>query len=687
MTVELAQPHAASKASDSRFKSLHGKSQSQPAVGFQSILSAAADASSESIPAGVQLLRAANDAASKEPNDSQHLQSLALQPDDHSPMIQNVVPEANPSTLSPKTDIAGATSQTPSPNVTEQVNALLSQSRFSQSNSTNVQQSPAQPQWAASSPSVSPVVSNSPVPIDLPVAGFLQSNSANLQPQLAQPQFAASSLHQAPVLNHSSVKTDLPIAGLSHNATAKFQLSSALDQALTPKPESQIVTSSAISSHSLANQVIPTVSEVQDQNLPQPQTSLAEPVIGIPQEFNAPMVSVATEGAVVTGSDPSRLPLMQNLTPLPSTQTAVSPAALGKISQTESSALTRSTPSSKDTVPLATAKPSHNSLPDASVPMPQTLGALPVQGQSSQAVASASNQEIRALESAKVAAIQVSPATLFSRLAVQDAQDRPARASGFNEFKPWGPGSFVSSSRTSDSSVTSNAKDVSAGSGASTMPPLATIVQAAPVEIKLNQWTDPVRTTPMAAEIQVAPTVVTEREILREEHAVFKTNQPDIVPDLQTYTPTGADNTFTLPSAEGAVPMETYVAEQVTYWINQNVHNAELKLEGIGIDPVQVNITMQGNEAFVTFTTDEQQAREALENARQQLQDMLQSQGVILSGLSVGSNSAGNSGSQSQDRNPRQGNKQTVVASVEPQMQENRPRAGRTSGSTLDLFV
>ena len=183
------------------------------------------------------------------------------------------------------------------------------------------------------------------------------------------------------------------------------------------------------------------------------------------------------------------------------------------------------------------------------------------------------------------------------------------------------------------------------------------------------------------------PGVVTEREILREEHAVFKANQPDVVPDLQTYAPTGADTSFTIATADGAVPLETYVAEQDTYWINQDVQNAELKLEGIGLEPVQVNITMQGNEAFVTFTTDEQQAREALENARQQLQDMLQSQGVILSGLSVGSNSTGNSGFQSQERNPRQANKQTVVASVTPQMQENRPRAGRSTGSTLDLFV
>ena len=64
---------------------------------------------------------------------------------------------------------------------------------------------------------------------------------------------------------------------------------------------------------------------------------------------------------------------------------------------------------------------------------------------------------------------------------------------------------------------------------------------------------------------------------------------------------------------------------------------------------------------------------------------MLQSQGVILSGLSVGSNGAGNSGSQ--ERNPRQGSKQTVVASLQPAEQEIKPKAGRSSGSALDLFV
>jgi flagellar hook-length control protein FliK len=240
----------------------------------------------------------------------------------------------------------------------------------------------------------------------------------------------------------------------------------------------------------------------------------------------------------------------------------------------------------------------------------------------------------------------------------------------------------------SESSSSNAGKDSSFGTVSNTMPQMSLMPQPIPSEIRINQWIDPApaaAAAATAAEILTGSSLGTEREILREQNAVFKINQPDVAPDLQTYSATGADNSFSLSSAEGAVPMETYVAEQVTYWINQDIQNAELTLEGIGLDPVQVNISMQGNEAFVTFTTDEQQARDALESARQQLEDMLQSQGIQLSGLSVGSHGSGNAGTQ--DRNPRQGNKQTVVTSVQPEIQENKPKSGLTSGSTLDLFV
>jgi len=340
----------------------------------------------------------------------------------------------------------------------------------------------------------------------------------------------------------------------------------------------------------------------------------------------------------------------------------------------------------KDLATSAPAKPTNTPVTDAVAQAMQSLNGVIVQPQSMQPLVSAANQETKAIEAAKLSTDRIiTPFSPLARMVGQEIQDRTVKAAGFNEFKPWVPNAFAATNRMSESSSSNAGKDSSFGTVSNTMPQMSLMPQPIPSEIRINQWIDPAPAAATAAEILTGSSLGTEREILREQNAVFKINQPDVVPDLQTYSATGADNSFSLSSAEGAVPMETYVAEQVTYWINQDIQNAELTLEGIGLDPVQVNISMQGNEAFVTFTTDEQQARDALESARQQLEDMLQSQGIQLSGLSVGSHGSGNAGTQ--DRNPRQGNKQTVVTSVQPEIQENKPKSGLTSGSTLDLFV
>jgi flagellar hook-length control protein FliK len=141
---------------------------------------------------------------------------------------------------------------------------------------------------------------------------------------------------------------------------------------------------------------------------------------------------------------------------------------------------------------------------------------------------------------------------------------------------------------------------------------------------------------------------------------------------------------------EGAVPVavdaaDTYIAEQVKYWISNDVQSAELKLDGVGSNPVEVSISMQGNEAHVAFRTDELQAREVIESATSQLKEMLLREGLVLSGVSVGTSGAGESGSQ--ERNPRQGARAaTVVAGVDPTA-NNVTQAMRETGRSLDLFV
>ena len=693
MSIELAQPHsaskagAASKAADSRFKSGHGKSQQDALGGFQSILSAAADASSESVASGTTLLQAANDAVVKDAKDGKDTKSLLTQADDGQVSLEisaqdltetiltekDAVTDVNIASVANSVDVASpmpavwmqsplVTPQVSAPTVvadsaaTDQVSALLSQSRFLPNNPANLPPSQSS-QPVLNQPQEVQDVTTSPLVAATPVANMPVNNIPNqvdrsisvLGVELKMGSNVINMVQPAPIVN--AVQTNLASGS---NAEIAPQV--------TPVLPFMGGTSNAIEN---VKQTIPSYISL--------SVNSATSTLPTPAPIQPTSPTFNTKSSVAESS-----PSTRQVTSSAQEKTSLSSvmnASLNTVSAT------------KDTAPASPNKTPANGVPEASASMLQSLNAL-APASWIQPISSAANQEIKATEAAKVSATQVSTPSPFARLGAQEAQDRPAKATGFNEFKPWAPGAFASSSRMADTSGSGAGKDSGAGSNSSSanaMQSLGLMPQPIPSEIKFNQWTDALPPSTTNADSLVAPTVMTEREVLREEHAVFKTNQPDIVPDLQTYAPTGADNNFSLPTSDGAVPLETYVAEQVTYWINQDVQNAELKLEGIGVDPVQVHITTQGNEAFVTFTTDEQQARDALENARQQLQEMLQSQGVILSGLSVGSNGAGNSGSQ--ERNPRQGNKQTVVASVQPSVQENKPRGGRSSGSALDLFV
>lgn len=133
------------------------------------------------------------------------------------------------------------------------------------------------------------------------------------------------------------------------------------------------------------------------------------------------------------------------------------------------------------------------------------------------------------------------------------------------------------------------------------------------------------------------------------------------------------------------VSPEMQVAEQVTYWISQDVQNAELTLDGLGTDPVEVSIRMSGNEAQVSFRTDELQTRDLLEGAASHLKELLQNQGLVLSGVSVGASGSGDAGAGHQ--RPHHGARQTIAMPVEIEASLPRRLSTGTQGRSLDLFV
>jgi flagellar hook-length control protein FliK len=153
-------------------------------------------------------------------------------------------------------------------------------------------------------------------------------------------------------------------------------------------------------------------------------------------------------------------------------------------------------------------------------------------------------------------------------------------------------------------------------------------------------------------------------------------------PQSSSLNPATASTTAAVPLQS---PTDVYVAEQVSYWISRDVQNAEMKLEGLGSDPVQVNISMNGNEAHVVFRTDELQVRNALESASAHLREMLEQEGVTLSGVSVGSSGAGESGNQEDKQ--RHGVKQMSVLTAQSLQPAQRRDPAQVAGRSLDLFV
>jgi hypothetical protein len=174
------------------------------------------------------------------------------------------------------------------------------------------------------------------------------------------------------------------------------------------------------------------------------------------------------------------------------------------------------------------------------------------------------------------------------------------------------------------------------------------------------------------------------RDDQTRERSVFRSNTAEGSVFGQSYLSTSAATTVQY-TPQLQMSTDVFVAEKVAYWISNDVQNAELKLDGIGLDPVEVSIRMHGNEAHVAFRTDELQARAALENASTHLKELLQREGLVLTGVSVGTAGAGNSGDR--EGKPRQGTRQTNISVDSDLAARSGPVAGRTAGGRLDLFV
>jgi flagellar hook-length control protein FliK len=179
------------------------------------------------------------------------------------------------------------------------------------------------------------------------------------------------------------------------------------------------------------------------------------------------------------------------------------------------------------------------------------------------------------------------------------------------------------------------------------------------------------------------------RSTLRVEAALAGTRS-DSAWTPQEFTPTVQyDATVATVEAPAALPAaEQPLTEQLRYWVSQGMRSAELTVQG-DADPVQVSISMQGNEAHVSFRSEQAATREMLTGTVDQLRDLLQAQGMVLSGVSVGAHDAGGRGGQpaGPEARARAATPRAAGGEAQPSESIGPASAARTAAGGLDLYV
>jgi flagellar hook-length control protein FliK len=130
------------------------------------------------------------------------------------------------------------------------------------------------------------------------------------------------------------------------------------------------------------------------------------------------------------------------------------------------------------------------------------------------------------------------------------------------------------------------------------------------------------------------------------------------------------------------------VADQVSYWVTQGVQNAEMTVEGANAERVHVSISLSGNEAHVSFRADQAVTREMLANSEAHLKELLGSQGLVLTGLSVANSGAGGAGQADGSGGQRQqARSQEGFAGQGEHASERAVAPTRAPAGELDLYV
>jgi flagellar hook-length control protein FliK len=116
-------------------------------------------------------------------------------------------------------------------------------------------------------------------------------------------------------------------------------------------------------------------------------------------------------------------------------------------------------------------------------------------------------------------------------------------------------------------------------------------------------------------------------------------------PNTTTFAQVLSDSSSTLPSSRVLVPVGQQgwgreVGQQVVWYVSQNISAANLRLNPQHLGPMELQVTMDGDQANVAFVSQHAVVREALESAIPRLREMLAENGLNLANVNVSQHDA-----------------------------------------------
>jgi flagellar hook-length control protein FliK len=116
---------------------------------------------------------------------------------------------------------------------------------------------------------------------------------------------------------------------------------------------------------------------------------------------------------------------------------------------------------------------------------------------------------------------------------------------------------------------------------------------------------------------------------------------------LQNAQATGSAPTDRLSARVGTPAWDNQVGQKVIWMVGGEEQSATLELNPPDLGPVQVVLNVSNDMASVSFSSQQLEVRQALENALPRLREMMSESGIALGNASV---NAGSEGRQGQDR-------------------------------------